>query len=171
MTLRDHQAHRSEASCRASILVATSPLMADDAFRDSVANWRGQRVLLSLAGSRTTEVDDDWVVIECYDPYENVAHLLCRAMGRVKHLFKDLDGPFLFVGHPRSDIPDLDNVPASTVRFEESPSGELTLLAVGDAVVAGPLLGDFFAVLAGHDSVDARTLVDLLTAAFTAEPA
>lgn len=171
MTKRDDQAHESARTRGASILVVTSPLMANDALRESVASWRGQRVLLSLAGSGTVHVDADWVVIDCYDPYENVAHLLCRAMGRVRHLFRDLDGPFLFVGHPRADIPGMGAVSASTVRFEESRDGELTLLAVGDAVASGGLLGDFFRVLAEHEPVDSRTLVGLLTAALSAEPA
>lgn len=171
MTKSDDKAHESATDRGASILVVTSPLMANDAVRASVASWGGQRVLLSLAGSGTVHVDADWVVIDCYDAYENVAHLLCRAMSRVRHLFKDLDGPFLFLGHPRSDIPTREAVSASTVRFEESRNGELSLLAVGDAVASGGLLGEFFRVVAEHDSVDSRTLVDLLTAAFSAEPA
>ena len=170
MTKRDDTAHEAATTRGASILVVTSPLMANDAVRESVAGWRGQRVLLSLPGTGV-DVDADWVVIDCYDPYENVAHLLCRAMGRVRHLFRDLDGPFLFAGHPGADVPGMADVSASTVRFEESTDGELTLLAVGEAVASGGLLGDFFRVLADHDVVDSRTLVGLLTAALSAEPA
>ena len=56
----------------------------------------------------------------------------------------------------------MDAISDSTIRFEESADGQLTLLALGEAVAASGLLGDFFKLMEGHDAVDSQTLVDLL---------